>query len=70
MPSNANIPSHESTILVYQKLNVSPVVFSISEPFDPSSWMLVALLAIQASAYSIFLFEWLSPSGYNMKVRM
>ena len=31
--------------------------------------MLVALVAIQASTFAIFLFEWMSPSGYNMKVK-
>ena len=39
-----------------------------SEPFDTSSWMLVALVAIQAAALSIYVFEWFSPVGHNMKV--
>ena len=28
--------------------------------------MLVVMVAVQAAAGSIFLFEWFSPSGYNM----
>lgn len=39
-----------------------------SEPFDTASWMLVGIVAIHAATIMILLFEWLSPSGFNMKV--
>ena len=40
----------------------------ILEPFSVASWLITAFAAVQLSALIIFLFEWLSPSGYNMKV--
>ncbi|XP_043501800.1 glutamate receptor ionotropic, NMDA 2B isoform X7 [Polistes fuscatus] len=44
---------------------ISPTAFL--EPFDTASWMLVGIVAIHTATVMILLFEWLSPSGFNMK---
>ena len=42
--------------------------YLLSDNFDAASWMMVSLVGINASAFSIFIFEWLSPAGHDRKV--
>ena len=37
--------------------------FYISEPYDFYSWILILIFSVHATGASIFIFEWLSPSG-------
>ena len=39
----------------------------ISEPFDIMSWIFILLMCIHVVSVTVFLFEWLSPRGYDMQ---
>ncbi|KAK3915188.1 Glutamate receptor ionotropic, NMDA 2B [Frankliniella fusca] len=45
---------------------ISPTAFL--EPFDSDMWMLVALGAVHIAAIAIFVFEWVTPAGYDREL--
>ena len=54
-----------SLLIVTFRLGVKCV--TVSEPFDILSWIFILLMCIQVMALTLFIFEWLSPHGFDME---
>ncbi|KAG0418434.1 hypothetical protein HPB47_004862 [Ixodes persulcatus] len=46
--------------------SINPYI--LRTPSTTVSWLLILLVSIQVAAFSIFVFEWMSPSGYDMHI--
>uniref|UniRef100_A0A7E4ULG2 Glutamate receptor n=2 Tax=Panagrellus redivivus TaxID=6233 RepID=A0A7E4ULG2_PANRE len=63
-----SVPFLDTGISIIVKIRsgvLSPTAFL--EPFEYSTWAVILLVSIQGAALSIFIFEWVSPSSFNMK---
>ncbi|VDD93406.1 unnamed protein product [Enterobius vermicularis] len=63
-----SIPFLETGITIIVKIRsgvLSPTAFL--EPFEYSTWVIILLVSIQGAAFSIFVFEWVSPYSFNMQ---
>ncbi|KAL5018031.1 hypothetical protein ScPMuIL_003753 [Solemya velum] len=63
---NFSVPFLETGITIVVSIRkgaISPTAFL--EPYDYPAWCLILVFSVHATGASIFIFEWLSPSGLN-----